>query len=217
MRTRKNNLQIRELTLKNGMSFPSDEELVMLVIGSGTKTVPVERLAGKILSVVLSSNPEELVGKLQLINGVGQNKALSMAAALELGRRMNRSPQGTIGEPRDVVPFIKGYAVQSQEHFICITLNGAREILSIRVVCVGTGNMAVIRPSDIFAEAMKERASAIIVSHNHPSGSLSPSDDDIKTTRRLVDASEILGIALLDHIIIARGGYFSFAEHSMLR
>jgi len=214
---KKNDLQIRELTLEKGLSFPSDEELIMLILGSGIKNCPINKLSKKILSVILSCNYEDMIDNLKKVNGVGEKKALSIAASLELGRRLNRNPQGKMGEPGDIIPFIKNYSMQSQEHFLCISLNGAREILSIRVVCVGSGNMAVLRPSEIFNEAIKEHASAIIVSHNHPSGNENPSPDDIKTTHSLYEASKILGIALLDHIIITRNSYFSFLEHGLLK
>ncbi|MBR1616265.1 MAG: DNA repair protein RadC [Treponema sp.] len=216
MKNDSKNLKIRELTLLNGLSFPSDEELVMLIIGSGTKERPVGKLSREVLSVVLKSNPENVVQNLMKVSGIGSNKALAVAAALELGRRLNRTPQVTMCEPGDIIPYIKSYSMQSQEHFLCVSLNGAREVISIRVVCVGAGNMAVIHPSEIFAEAIKEHASAIVVSHNHPSGNPTPSNADIKTTHELVQASQLLGIALLDHIILGKNCYFSFLEHDML-
>lgn len=211
-----NNLQIRELTLEKGISFPSDEELIMLILGSGTKGYPIEKLARKILSVVMASNADELVENLVKINGVGKNKALAIAASMELGRRLNRTPQITMGEPKDILPYIQNYSMQPQEHFLCVTLNGAREVLGIRVICVGAGNMAVLRPAEIFVEAIKEHASAIVVCHNHPGGNPTPSEADIKTTQELIKASRVLGIALLDHIILGKNNYFSFLEHGVL-
>jgi len=216
MKNNTKDLQIRELTLLNGLSFPSDEELVMLILGSGSKGHPIGRLSREVLSVVLKSNPESVGQNLMKVNGIGANKALAIAASLELGRRMNRSPQVTMSEPGDIIPYIKSYSMQNQEHFLCVSLNGAREVISIRVVCVGAGNMAVIHPSEIFAEAIKEHASAIVVSHNHPSGNPKPSEADIRTTHELVAASQLLGIALLDHIILGKNCYFSFLEHDML-
>lgn len=211
-----NNLQIRELTFEKGLSFPSDEELIMLVLGSGSKNCPIEKMAHEILSIVMSSNSDELVERLMQLNGVGRNKALAVAAAIELGRRLNRTPQVTMSSPRDILPYIQSYSMQPQEHFLCITLNGAREVLGIRVVCVGAGNMAILRTSEIFAEAIKEHASAIVISHNHPSGNPTPSEADLKTTKDLTEASRILGIALLDHIILGKNSYYSFLEHGIL-
>ncbi|MCR5126112.1 MAG: DNA repair protein RadC [Treponema sp.] len=216
MKKSEKKLQIRELTLLNGLSFPSDEELIMLLLGSGTKERPVDKLSKEVLSVLMKSNKEDMVQNLTKISGIGQNRALAVAAAMELGRRLNRTPQVTMCEPGDILPYIQGYSMQPQEHFLCVSLNGAREVIGIRVVCVGSGNMAILRPSDVFAEAMKEHASAIVVSHNHPSGNPTPSDADIKTTHELMEASHLLGIALLDHIILGKNSYFSFLEHDML-
>lgn len=213
----KGRLQIRELTLLNGLDFPSDEELVMLILGSGTKEKPVEVLAGDVMKILLSCNRNEVVEKLMSIKGVGRNKALLVAASLELGRRINRRPQAFLSSPLDVIPYVQSYAMQTQEHFLCVSVNGAREIISIRVICVGSGNMAVMRTAEIFSEAIKEHASAIVISHNHPGGNPAPSEADIKTTRRIKQASEILGIALLDHIIISKNNYYSFLENDLLK
>lgn len=213
---KENKPEIRELTMRNGMSYPSDEELIMLLLGSGTKKTPVERLAKKVAAVVAASNSEHLIENLMRIDGIGQNKALTIAAALEFGRRMNRNPQAVVTTPKDVIPFIQNYAMQPFEHFLCISLNGAREIISIRVVCTGSGNMAVLRTADVFTEAIKEHASAVVLSHNHPGGTPVPSSNDIRTTQKLLKAANLLGIALLDHIIITRNSYFSFLEHNIL-
>lgn len=208
-------IEIRELTLKHGLSYPSDEELIMLILGHGTKKTPVDNLSVKVLEVLMKSNYENLIENLIKISGIGKTKALAVAAALELGRRQNRNPQSALSHPKDVIPFIQSYALSPTEHFICITLNGAREILSIRVVCTGSGNMAIIRMGDVFSEAIKEHASAVVFCHNHPGGNPSPSDDDIKTTKKLYAAAQLLQIAFLDHIIITRNSYFSFLEHNM--
>ena len=212
----KRKIEIRELTLRHGIAFPSDEELIMLILGSGTKSCPIRNLAREVLCIVMGSNDENLVENLMKIKGMGKSKALIIAAALEFGKRINRNPQTALDATADIVPFIQNYAMQKQEHFLCISLNGAREIISIRVVCTGSGNMAILKPAEVFSEALKEHASAVIVSHNHPSGNPFPSQTDLRTTLRLFDAAQVLGITLLDHIIISKSGYFSFLEHDFL-
>lgn len=212
----KEKIDLRRLTLKNGLSYPDDRELIMLILGSGTKKMPIEIMAEKILKTLMATNPEHWVEKLCFIEGIGKSKALAIAAALELGRRMNRNPQAVVTKPVDVIPFIKQYAIQQSEHFVCVTVNGAKEILAIRVLCIGTGNMAVLKPCEIFSEAVKEHASGIIICHNHPGGCAYPSDADIETTKTLSRASHLLGIAMLDHIIITKNSYFSFLEHDLL-
>ena len=209
-------LEIRELTMKHGLSFPSEAELIMLILGSGTKDTPIRELSKQVLGTVLASNNENLLENLMTIKGMGKSKALMIAAALEFGKRINKNPQVALETPSAIVPYIQNYAMQKQEHFLCISLNGAREIISIRVVCTGTGNMAIISPAEVFSEAIKEHASAIVLCHNHPSENPNPSEDDIHTTVRLFQAAEILGIALLDHIIITKTRYFSFLEHDLI-
>ena len=208
-------INIREITMKNGLCFPTNEELIMLILGTGTKKTPVDELAKQVLSIVLSSNRESLVENLLKIDGMGRTKALMIAAALEFGKRLNRNPQSYLHKPSDLIPFIQNYAMQKQEHFLVISMNGANEILSIRVICVGTKNMAIVEPREVFSEALKEHASSIILSHNHPSGQVLPSYDDIKITFRLKQAAKLLGIKVFDHIIISRTGYFSFLEHNL--
>ena len=212
----KDKYEIRSLTLENGLKYPSNKELIMLILGNGTKGCPVDVIADRTIDIIESSNQEELIPRLTNLPGLGVNKALAVAAALELGQRLNKKPEVTINKPCDIIPYVQHYAIQKKEHFIAVTLNGSRELLSIRVICTGSGNMAIINPSEIYSEALKEYASAIILCHNHPSGIASPSEEDIKTTERLSKAAGILGIAMLDHIIITKDSYFSFLEHDIL-
>ncbi|MBR4599268.1 MAG: DNA repair protein RadC [Treponema sp.] len=211
-----NKLEIRELTLQHGLAYPTDEELIMLILGSGTKESPVRELAKEVLGKVMCSNSDNLVENLMLVKGMGKSKALMIAAALELGKRINRNPEGAFETPRDLIPYIQSYGMQKQEHFLCISLNGAKEIISIRVVCTGSGNMAVVKPADVFSEPVKEHAAAVVISHNHPCGLLFPSKEDIQTTLRLSQAAELLGITLLDHIILSKNDYYSFLEHELM-
>lgn len=207
---------LRERVLSRGFLHPTDEELIMLIIGSGTKEDCVERLASKIIKEVDVSSPDELVDRLLRIKGVGVSRALSVAAAIEFGRRRTSHLEVKVRTPNDIIPYVQNYAIKAQEHFITVCLSGAHEILNIQVNSIGTLNHAVIHPREIFSDAIKHRAAAIIVCHNHPSGNCTPSEEDIKTTRQLSKASEILGITLLDHIIINKNSYFSFLENQML-
>lgn len=212
----KEKIDLRRLTFVNGLSYPNDQELIMLILGSGTKNMSIERISEKILKTISSTNPEKWVEKLCAIEGVGKSRALAIAAALELGRRHNRSPQAVVNSPGDIIPYVKQYSMQQSEHFVCITVNGAKEIISIRVLCIGNGNMAVLKPGEIFCEAVKERASGIVLCHNHPGGNCTPSKADIETTQTLIKAASLLGIALMDHIIITKNGYFSFLENDLI-
>lgn len=118
-----------------------------------------------------------------------------------------------VKSPSDVVPILKRYRKLKQEAFLCITLNGAHEVIKVRMVSVGILNKAIIHPREIFVGAIEDRSASIIVAHNHPSGNLKPSKEDRDITFRLKEAGSILGIDVLDHIIIGKGDtYYSFLE-----
>ena len=138
------------------------------------------------------------------------------AAAVEFGKRNAQIFKKRIDSPSDIVPYIEHYGFKPNEHFITLALSGAREILSRQVVAVGGNNSATIRPREIFFEATKSHASAIIIAHNHPSGICRPSNLDVETTNHIHAVGELLGITLLDHIILTKDEYFSFSEHGML-
>lgn len=207
---------IRHLTLEKGILYPSDEELVMMILGTGTKGSPVEKLAQDVIRCLRTSSSENRIKNLCKIKGMGTGKALSIVSALELGRRQNNHKGIKIKTPSDVIPFVRNYSVEKKEHFISITVNGGHEIIQIRVISVGTVNQTLVHPREIFSDALKENAAAIVICHNHPSGDCTPSDADIGTTHRLMQAAEIMGISLLDHIIFSGTSYFSFLENNLL-
>ena len=207
---------LRERVFARGLGYPTNEELLMLILGSGTKQCPVESLAKKVKGVIDVANRENLIECLIEIPGVGLGKALSIAAAVEFGMRNAQIFRKRIDSPTDIVPYIEHYGFKTNEHFITLALSGAREILNQQVVAVGGSNSATISPREIFFEAAKSHASAIIVAHNHPSGICRPSNLDIETTEHIRTVGELLGITLLDHIILTKDEYFSFSEHGML-
>lgn len=140
---------------------------------------------------------------------------VELRAALELGRRQYGS--GTrVGSPRDLYPLVAHYADRKQERFLCVSLNGAHEIIATRVVTVGLVNRTMVHPREMFADPITDRACAVVLAHNHPSGKLEPSAEDRDITKRLVEAGEVLGIAVLDHLVISTTGYYSFVEHGLM-
>lgn len=207
---------VREIAMEHGLSFLFNEELVMLILGSGTSCMPVEVMAEKIVEVLDDSDPADVVDNLLRLKGVGQGKALAVAAALELGKRRSSHLCAPIKSSSDVVPYVQNYAVSKKEHFLLLTLNGSHEIIQIHVVSIGTLNRTLIHPREIYGTAMRENAAAIIVCHNHPSGNCEPSEEDIDVTHNLERVGEIMGIELLDHIIVCRESYYSFLDNKML-
>lgn len=208
---------VRKKTLERGISVPLDEELIMLILGSGTKQMPIDKMAQKILEVLDDTNPDNRIKKLLSLKGVGESKALSIAAALELGRRRNCHSKVRIQSTKDIVPFVKNYAMSSKEHFLVITLNGGHEIIQIHVVTIGILNRSIIHPREIFSEAIRENAASIILCHNHPSGNCNPSNDDIESTKMLIEASKIMHIRILDHIIVGTNNYYSFLDNNVIK
>lgn len=207
---------IRELTLRNGIYYPSDEELIMLILGRGTRKNPIELLSQEVIDMLNASNDENLIQNLVSIEGVGTSRALVIAAALELGRRRNSYQKKAVNKPSDIVPYVQHYSLKPTEHFVTATVNGAHELIKIRLISVGTTNRTLVHPREIFAGAVSEHASGIICCHNHPYGKCSPSHADVESTKVLQQAAGILGITFMDHIIITKNDYFSFLEHDML-
>ena len=206
----------REKLQAKGAEAMSDIELLAILLGSGTKNHDVLTVAGRILKSLDGQNEKLSIEALQKIEGVGPAKATLLAAALEFSRRRIR-PEGTrISFPPDVLPLIRHFADRKQEHFICVSLNGANEVITCRVVSVGLVNQSQVHPREVFADPITDRASAVIVAHNHPSGSLEPSREDLEITRQLKAAGEILGIRLLDHIVFNQRWYYSLIEHNCI-
>lgn len=189
----------------------SDLELLMILLGSGSKDYPVRAIAQKLLTL-LDTKQELQREDIDKIQGIGMAKSCLISAALEIGRRKHKAVRKQIITPDDLYPLIRHYGEREQEHFIVSDLNGAHEVLSINVVSIGTVSKTIVHPREVFANAVGERASAIIVAHNHPSGTLQPSNEDIDITKRLKYAGEILGIPILDHLIITGESYISLLE-----
>lgn len=206
----------REKLIQKGPEALSDLELMAILLGKGTEGHDVLTVAGRILKIIDRSNNNPTLEELQKIEGVGPAKATLIAAAIEFSRRRIRPEGFKIAFPPDVLPLIRHYADRKQEHFICISLNGASEVIVTRVVSVGLVNTTQVHPREVFADPITDRASSIIIAHNHPGGGLSPSKEDIEITKQLKASGETLGIKLLDHIIFNHKGYYSLLENDNL-
>src|SRR3989475_6806349 len=176
----------------------------------------VLKLSGKLARVVDEKGLRVRAEDLTQYEGVGDAKAALILAALEFARRRIKPDGAKIETPADLLPHVRHYADRKQEHFLCASINGANEILNIRVVSIGLIDRTPVHPREVFADALSDRASAVIVAHNHPSGGLETSPSDVNITAQLKAAGLIVGIDLLDHIIFNRTGYFSFLEDGRL-
>ncbi len=176
-----------------GVTSLSDEELLTVISGRSSKK---------------NKNLIEHIDKYGFNNRflLSSRAGKAIAAAIELIRRRAIPENGRIRTSEDLKPYLQAYANKKQEYFLAATLNGANEIIAVRVITIGLVNKSQIHPREIYANAITDRACYIIVAHNHPSGSLEPSPEDIAVTGRLKKSGEILGIKLLDHIIFSGKG-----------
>jgi DNA repair protein RadC len=202
----------REKLADKGPEALSDTELLAVLLGSGVKGKHVFQVARSILKRINTNKNKLDVAKLVSIDGVGFAKACQVLASLEFARRRLLHKETIIRNTHDLLPLISYIADRKQEYFICLSLNGANEVIGNRVVTVGLVNKNQVHPREVFADAVADRAASVILAHNHPSGILNPSPDDILTTRQLVDAGKIIGISVLDHIIITRKGFLSLKD-----
>jgi DNA repair protein RadC len=206
----------REKLLRKGASALSDQELLAVLLGKGTASMDVMALAAKLARLIDEKGLQVKADDLTQFDGMGDAKATLILAAIEFARRRIKPEGSKIETPADLLPHVRHYADRKQEHFLCASINGANEILNIRVVSIGLLDRSPVHPREVFADALADRAAAIIVAHNHPSGGVEPSQSDISITAQLKAAGEILGIELLDHIIFDRTDYFSFLEAGRL-
>lgn len=203
----------REKLAAKGPQALSDQELIAVLLGSGTRDVGVLGLAARVLAALSDAREKPDLAALTAVPGVGPVKAGIIAAALEFARRRIRPEGFRIAFPADVLPLVRHYADRKQEHFLCVSLTGANEVIATRVVTVGLADRSQVHPREVFADPLTDRAAAVILAHNHPAGGVEPSREDISLTGRLREAGAILGIPVRDHIIFNRTDHYSFLDH----
>jgi len=213
----------REKVMANGVQYLSDSELLAILLGSGTKNITAVELARQILKG--AGNSLQLlgrkgIGELVRIKGVGPAKAITILAALELGRRragMQHTDKIPVKSSETVYKLFHPLMGDLEhEEFWLLMLNRANRVLGRFKVSQGGLSGTVIDTRIILKKALDNLASSIIVCHNHPSGNKQPSDADLKITEKLKKAAEMLEIKLLDHVIIADKSYFSFADEGLI-
>jgi DNA repair protein RadC len=213
----------REKLLLKGTAALSDAELIAILIGSGTSTESAVDVAKKILQKAEHSLHElakRSPNDLMKIKGIGEAKAIAVIAALELGRRRrDRDPEEKlkVSSSKDVFNQIKGDLMDlPHEEFWVLLLNRANRVIKKKRVSEGGVSGTVADPKIIFKMALEELACSLIVAHNHPSGNLTASQNDIDLTKKLKEAGKFLEVQLLDHLIVAGQKYYSFADEGML-
>jgi DNA repair protein RadC len=202
----------REKLREKGAAALTDEELVAAILGMGSAGIDVRTMSRHVADLIRQHREGLTIDHLLSVPGMGLAKSGQILSSFELARRHLLKDSVKIELAEDVLPLVVDIATKSQEHFICLTLNGANELIQKRTVTVGLLDRSQVHPREVFADAIVDRAAAVIFAHNHPSGDLKPSGADLRTQEQLVAAAKILGIRVLDHIIVSKKGYFSFQE-----
>lgn len=206
----------REKLKEKGAGSLSDEELIALILGSGTKDQDVRTMAAEVAKLIADKKGRVTLDELLQVEGIGLAKAAQILAGFEIARRYMAKETVRVSEAKDVLPLLGDIASRQQEYFVCFSLNGANEVIERRIVTVGLLDKSQVHPREVFADVITDRAASIILAHNHPSGELKPSNSDLKIHDQLIEAGKILGINILDHIIISRKGYYSFQEAGLI-
>jgi len=212
----------REKLARMGAEMLSDRELIAAIIGKGVPGRDVFAVSKDIEEMITESdnNGNSLTCKgLTSLHGVGTTKACQIVAAFELARRHITPAEEKrlkITCPGDLMPVATPLLNKKQEYFVCITLNGAGEMIKNRVITVGLLNHSPVHPREVYADAITDRAASVIFLHNHPSGNPEPSPQDVDITKQLIKAGDILGIKVLDHIVVAKRGNVSLRERGLI-
>ncbi len=214
----------REKFYEHGGYYLSDAELLAIVIGKGVKNHSAVDLAKEILSRVgslkkLSEKSAKEIENMK-IRGLGKTKIISILAALELGRRsLSKKQDGKVKftKPQDLCDYYAPLIGNlKQELFKVVAVDGRNALIKETTISKGILDASLTHPREVFRFAIIENASGLFLVHNHPSGILKPSEDDLKITERLKNAGDLMGIRIIDHIIVAEEGYYSFSEHNLL-
>lgn len=207
-----------ERLLSCGSEFLSNEELLSIIIKTGSRENSAKELASSILKECDGNLNNISFSNLKKIKGIGGVKSASILAALELGRRANRKINSLynikLNCASDVYNYYKDVFVnKNQEYFYCIYLDSNKVVIKDKLLFIGTLDYSIVHPREVFKEACVVSASSIICIHNHPSGNVFPSRNDLDITKKLVEIGNMFGIKVVDHVIIGSDKYYSFLEN----
>jgi len=211
----------RERLVKFGEQALSAQELLQVILGRGIAGESVVVTAQKLLSQFgnLQKLAEASIEELSSVKGIGPAKATQIKAVFEIGRRISTQTPSykskELTDPKKVYQLIKSKLKDyHKEHFYIIVLNSRN--WSVAEISVGSLNASIVHPREVFAEAIKNKAASVIFVHNHPSGDTEPSESDLLTTNKLVEAGKILEIEVIDHVIVTNNNFLSFKERELL-
>lgn len=200
----------------------SDQELLAILLRTGTSKTSVLELSGQILKhfVTLENLRRASIEELMNISGIGLTKAIEIRAMIELGKRIKTIERSRSGQVTGAKQFanilIDEMSDFDQEHLLAVYLDGKNKIIKKKTIFVGTVNSSTANPREILHFAVKTMSASILVAHNHPSGDPKPSDADLLFTQKIATACDVIGIQFIDHLIIGNECYFSFQENALL-
>ncbi len=212
----------RERLITQGATSLSNQELLAILLRTGTKQESVLHLANRVLLYFeqIHHLKDATIEEITSIKGIGQAKAVQILAAVELGRRLSSKQTDTkytIRSPKDAANYLMADMTSlKQEHFVVLFLNIKNQVMHKQTIFVGSLNASIVHPREIFREAVRRSSASIVCAHNHPSGNPAPSPEDIAVTKRLMEAGSIMGIELLDHIIIGDHQFISLNEKGFM-
>jgi len=223
-------MKLKDLPLKErprerlemyGPSALSNEELLAIIIKTGTKGISVKEIASNVLIKLKSINKLEniSINTFSDIKGLGHIKTIEIMASIELGKRifLSREEEKSIiyNNPDNIYNDNKYlFFGKKQEYFYCLYLDNKKKLIERKLLFMGTVNRSIVHPREIFKDAYLNSASGIICMHNHPSGDIKPSREDIFLTKSLIEIGKIQGINIIDHMIITDNDYYSFYENN---
>ncbi|RYL93875.1 JAB domain-containing protein [Sporolactobacillus sp. THM7-4] len=212
----------RERLIRDGAGSLSNQELLAIILRSGTRNESVLQLSGRLISHFegLELLRDASVEELSKVKGIGTAKAVQLLASFEIGVRMaqiRHDARYTIRSPEDGANYVmEEMRLLTQEHFVVLFLNTKNQVLHKTTIFIGSLNASIVHPREVFKEAVRRSAAAIICFHNHPSGDPSPSREDSEVTKRLVSCGKILGVDVLDHIIIGDKKFVSLKQKGLM-
>ncbi|WP_044339510.1 RadC family protein [Rossellomorea aquimaris] len=212
----------RERLIHSGAASLSNQELLAILLRTGTKSESVLQLSNRLLNHFDGLNllKDASLEEITKTRGIGLAKAVQIMASVEFGRRISNlafDDRYSIRSPEDGANYVMNdMRFLAQEHFVCLYLNTKNQVLHKQTIFIGSLNASIVHPREVFKEAFRRSAASIICIHNHPSGDPTPSREDIEVTKRLVECGRIIGIDILDHLIIGEKKFISLKEKGYL-
>ncbi|WP_247930226.1 RadC family protein [Streptococcus mitis] len=212
----------RERLAKEGVEALSNQELLAILLRTGTRQASVFEIAQKVLNNLssLTDLKKMTLQELQSLSGIGRVKAIELQAMIELGHRIHKHEtlemESILSSQKLAKKMQQELGHKKQEHLVALYLNTQNQIIHQQTIFIGSATRSIAEPREILHYAIKHMATSLILVHNHPSGAVAPSRNDDHVTKLVKDACDLVGIVLLDHLIVSHSSYFSYREKTDL-